>query len=93
MCCPRPAVSLVLVDHRIESALDGLGFGLRPENLLRFFELGLIEDQMFIPALAGSIVYLTHLMYIIPTRMYISNIPVMTLADTRYGRLSNFSVR
>ncbi len=41
------------------------------QNLLRFFELGLVEDQMFVPALARCVCF-THLMYIIPPYMYIS---------------------
>lgn len=69
---PRSAVTLIFVDHGIERTLDSLGFGLRPQDLLRFFELGLVKNQMFVPALVGSTVYVAHFMYIIPTYMYIS---------------------
>ena len=45
--------------------------GLRSQKPLCFLELGLIKDQVFIPALAGCVIEITHVMYIILPCMYI----------------------
>jgi hypothetical protein len=73
MSCPYLSSALILVDHGVERAFDGLGLGLRSQQLLCFLELGLVEDQVLVPALACCTVNIAHVMYMILPRMYIGN--------------------
>jgi hypothetical protein len=68
---PRHAVALILVDHRVERPLDGLGLGLRPQDFLGLLELSLIEDQVFVAPSASCFVHTLHMMYILSSCMYI----------------------
>jgi hypothetical protein len=74
MCCPSSAVTLIFVNDGIKRTLDGFGFGLRPQNLLSFFELGLIKDQVLVPTLVCSAIQPSHLMYRIAPYMYINKV-------------------
>jgi hypothetical protein len=54
-------ILLVLTDYLVEGAFNGLRFSLGSQDFLGFFQLGLVQNQMFVLPCTRWSLHMTHL--------------------------------